>query len=333
MLADRSFAFVPRHGYPGYNRWRSTAERTKRMDHMPFSGNPLHRASNERKDEAWLEQLSEVEGSLFLPFWRLSPLTYHSDAPRLLWLDATIRGRADGAPAPVLLGIRDSIAHYAIDVSSLDEPLTVLGAEGAEFSETRGVALSLPREEAGIVAHARSLLDWHQRNRFCAACGCETAPQRGGSMRKCDACSAEHFPRTDPVVIMVVYRGNECLLGRRAGRPAGNFSALAGFIEQGETIEEAVRREVFEEVGLRIDEVTYFASQPWPFPSSLMIGCFARAASDDVQLDDDEIAEARWFSKAEARDAVAGRNPQLTLAGPVAIAYHLIKAWSESPDQ
>jgi NAD+ diphosphatase len=300
---------------------------------MPFSGNSLHRASNERKDEDWLAQLSEVEGSRYLPFWRLSALTHSSDSPRLLWLDPAVRRRVDVSTTPVLLGIRDNIAHYALDVSSLADPLTTLGVEGAEFSETRGIALSLPAEEAAIVAHARSLLDWHSRNRYCPACGAETHPQRGGAMRKCDACSAEHFPRTDPVVIMVVYRGNQCLLGRRSGRPSGNFSALAGFIEQGETIEEAVRREVFEEVGLRVDEVTYFASQPWPFPSSLMIGCFARAASDEVQLDDDEIAEARWFSKAEAREGVAGTNPNLTLAGPVAIAYHLIKAWSESPDQ
>ena len=303
------------------------------MDYMPFSGNPLHRASNERKDEAWLDQLSGVKENRYLPFWRLSALTHRSEAPRLLWLDAGVRDRIEGLPQPVLLGIRDDVAHYALDVSSLAEPMTALGVEGAEFSETRGIALSLPHEEAGIVAHARSLLDWHNRHRFCPVCGAETRPQRGGAMRVCNACSAEHFPRTDPVVIMVVWRGNECLLGRRNGRPTGNFSALAGFIEQGETIEEAVRREVYEEVGIRVDEVTYFASQPWPFPSSLMIGCFARAASDEVRLDDDEIAEARWFSKAEARGAVAGENPDLMLAGPVAIAYHLIKAWSESPDR
>jgi NAD+ diphosphatase len=200
--------------------------------------------------------------------------------------------------------------------------------DGALFSEVRGVAPALPIADAGIVAQARSLLDWHNRNRFCGACGSPTSIRKGGASRQCDGCSAEVFPRTDPVVIMVVWRGDRCLLGRRSGRPGGNYSCLAGYIDQGETIEEAVRREVMEEAGILVDEVQYHASQPWPFPSSLMIGCFAHAATEEVRLDDDELADARWFSREEVRRAVESPSETLTLPGPIAIAHHLLRDWA-----
>jgi NAD+ diphosphatase len=300
---------------------------------MPFSGNPLDRASNQRRDEAWIQRLLEAQDSRFLPFHRLNVLTHHSEQPGLLWLDSSARRHVDGDGSLLLLGVMDGAAHFAVDFSSLPDPIVDLGLEGATFSEARGIALELPPAEAGIVAHARSLLDWHNRNGFCSACGSPTRPKRAGGMRKCEACGAEHFPRTDPVVIMVVWRGDKCLLGRRPGRPAGNFSTLAGFIEQGETIEEAVRREVFEEVGVQVDDVAYYASQPWPFPSSLMIGCFAHATSDAYAIDEEEIAEARWFTREEVQQAVAAPSPDPGLIVPnqVAIAHHLLKAWSELP--
>ena len=146
-------------------------------------------------------------------------------------------------------------------------------------------------------------------------------------MRRCPRCEAQYFPRTDPVVIMVVWQGDRCLLGRRKGRAGGMFSAFAGFIDQGETIEDAVRREVAEEAGLVVDEVAYRASQPWPFPSSLMIGCFARATSREFQVDDEEIGEARWFSREELLQALDSPSPELAVPGPVAIAHHLIRDW------
>jgi NAD+ diphosphatase len=301
------------------------------MEYMPFSGNPLDRVSNEKKDETYPQGLLEDPNGRYLPFWRLSALTSNHGNTGLVWLDQLTRSKVNGAGETVLLGLRDGVPHFAFDLSANADALSDRDIEGAEFSETRGIALALSPQEAGIVAHARSLLDWHNRHRFCSTCGTLTAPRRGGSMRKCDACGAEHFPRTDPVVIMVVWRDDRCLLGRRPGRPAGNFSSLAGFIEQGETIEEAVRREVREEVGIEIDEVTYFASQPWPFPSNLMIGCFAHASSDDFVTDEDEIAEARWFTRQEVQDAVRGEAPEggLIIPNQVAIAHHLLKGWSE----
>src|SRR5688572_16638410 len=187
------------------------------MDYMPFAGNPLHRASNERRDDSWVGDLLLAESSRFLPFFKLSPLTQRSDARSLHWLDAASRAKLGPGENTILLGTQDGIAHFAIDLEV--DPIAELGLEGAEFSETRGVALDLPPQEAAIVAHARALLDWHRRHRFCPSCGSSTQPRRAGAMRKCDACSAEHFPRTDPVAIMVVWRGDRCLLGRRPGRP------------------------------------------------------------------------------------------------------------------
>jgi NAD+ diphosphatase len=294
---------------------------------MPFSGNPLDRASNQRHDDAWLEaQLAASEGR-FLAFSKLNVLSRGADAAELVWLDAEARVRIANGAVPLLLGVRDGVPHFVLDLPEVEDAAQ-LGLEGALFSEVRGLTLSLPPGDAGIVAHARALLDWHDRHRFCGRCGAPTAVRKGGGSRECESCGAEHFPRTDPVVIMVVWHGDRCLLGRRRGRPPGAYSALAGFVDQGETIEEAVRREVFEEVGVVVDDVEYHASQPWPFPSSLMIGCFAHAASEEVLLDDLEIEQATWFTREQVRDALLNPSEFLTIPGPIAIAHHLLRDWS-----
>jgi NAD+ diphosphatase len=293
---------------------------------MPFAANPLDRASNQRMDEAWLQQQRLAPTSRYLLLWKLNVLLT-TEQTTLAWLDGS-RIPAGMTPEPVLLGLLDGIAHYAVDVSAIDDPFHELELADVRWGEARSIATELPVPEAGIVAQARSLLDWHNRHCFCAACGGATEPGRGGSMRRCTICSTQHFPRTDPVVIMLVHDGDRALLGRRAGR-AGIFSTVAGFIEQGETIEDAVRREVEEEVGVKVSEVEYIASQPWPFPSSLMIGCFARAASTDIHVDEEEIAEARWFRREELRAAIAGQAADFAIPAPVAIAHHLIAEWCE----
>jgi NAD+ diphosphatase len=230
----------------------------------------------------------------------------------------------------VLLGLRVGVPHLAVDLTGLEEPLAALGIEGARFGEVRETAARLPYEETGIVAQARSLVDWHARHGYCPNCGQPTRPGEGGSMRSCGACKAQHFPRTDPVVIMAVWRDDRILLGRRRGGAGSFYSTLAGFIDQGETIEDAVRREVLEESGIVVDEVRYHTSQPWPFPSSLMIGCFAHATSFESQADDVEMEDVRWFTREEARRAVEAPGPELGFAipGAIAIAHHLIKAWA-----
>jgi NAD+ diphosphatase len=186
---------------------------------------------------------------------------------------------------------------------------------------------NLSREDLSIVAQARSLVHWHESHRFCAKCGAATVMQDAGYRRHCDACAADHFPRTDPVVIMAVTHKDRTLLGRQAAWPEGMFSSLAGFMEPGETIEDAVRREVHEEVGLDLRNVSYVASQPWPFPSSLMIGMIGEATNDKITIDHSEIETARWFEAAELRLMLKGKHPDgLTASRPDAIAWHLSHA-------
>jgi NAD+ diphosphatase len=299
-------------------------------EYIHFSGNPLDRASNQRHEASWVEQQLAAPTSRFLAFSKLEVLTHSSDAPQLLWLDAGQRALLETQAVPVLLGLRDGIAHFAFDVSDLTDPLAAIAIEGARFGEVRGLAPVLGAGDVGIIAQGRALIDWHNRHRFCGVCGSPTSPRKGGASRQCDSCGVEHFPRTDPVAIMVVWRDDRCLLGRRRGRPPGAFSCISGFIDQGETIEEAVRREVMEEVSAEVDDVVYHASQPWPFPSSLMIGCYAHAASDDFHADELEIEEARWFTRDEVREAIAGqpREGGLVLPGSFSIANRLLRDWS-----
>ena len=249
------------------------------------------------------------------------------------------------AGEPVLLGLDGGGARFAVDVSDLPEPVAAsfdLGSGpgsgpgsspgsspsfSVEFLGLRTAAPSLPAGDAAIAAQARSLVSWHERHPFCPACGAATRLRNGGSSRACPSCGAEHFPRTDPVVIVVVSRGDRALLGR-SGRFAGNlYSALAGFMEPGESVEEAVRREVAEEAGIRVGTVRYVFSQPWPFPASLMIGCLAEGLSEEIALDPEELEDARWFSRDELAEALAGRSDVLSVPQPLAIAHHLIRAW------
>ncbi len=187
------------------------------------------------------------------------------------------------------------------------------------------------REHLPSLAEAKSLLGWHMRHRFCSNCGAPTRPAQAGWRRDCAACGAEHFPRTDPVVIMLAINGEQCLLGRQARFARGMWSCLAGFVEPGETIEDAVRRETLEEVGIDCGRVSYFASQPWPFPMSLMIGCHAEALTTELKVDHSELEDARWFARDEVAAMMLRRHPDgLTATHPFAIAHHIIRAWLEA---
>jgi NAD+ diphosphatase len=192
------------------------------------------------------------------------------------------------------------------------------------------VASRLSPEDAAIAAQARHLVDWHSRHRFCPGCGHSTFSKDGGWSRLCGSCGSEHFPRTDPVVIMLVRDGERCLLGRQPNWPKPFHSALAGFVEPGETLEEAVRREVKEEAGLDVGAVHYHSSQPWPFPASLMLGCFADATTNEIVVDRSELEEAGWFERDEVRAALRRPSDRLAVPPRMAIAHQLLRAWIDS---
>jgi NAD+ diphosphatase len=285
-----------------------------------FTGASLDRADHLRSDTAALDALRAGSTARFVAFTDLRPIVdLSSGQPDLLWLTAS---EIPAASPWVFLGFRDAEACFAVSIPA-DVPLP------GEPIELRAAAAGMTHGDAAILSQARALLSWHQYHSHCSVCGADTRPAKGGYQRICEsaACQAQHFPRTDPVVIMLVIDGSRCLLGRQPKFPPGFYSSLAGFVEPGESIEEAVAREVFEESGIRVGRVRYVASQPWPFPSSLMIGCFAEAATTEIKIDSTELEDARWFTKADVRAALAGSGP-FNCPPPFAIAHNLLQAWA-----
>jgi NAD+ diphosphatase len=209
----------------------------------------------------------------------------------------------------------------------------LLTRQDVAVTELRGMAMQgiVPPNQLSAIAMAKSMVTWHQRHGYCANCGTRSVMKEAGWKRECPNCKAEHFPRTDPVVIMLVTSGDKCLLGRQRHFPAGMWSCLAGFVEAAETIEDAVRREIFEESGIRCTDVNYYMTQPWPYPSSLMIGCTARATNEDIIVDHVELEDCRWFDRAEATLMLKREHPD-GLAGPhpFAIAHHLVGRWLQT---
>jgi NAD+ diphosphatase len=287
--------------------------------------------------------------SLIIPFWQLKPLllpeVHEGDGPDAGWMRPDLMKDVRQGPGPtIFLGVKGPRAFFAMDLDPASEPekdgpLAGLG----EFTDIRMAGAVLPAGDAAIMAQAKALIDWHVRHRFCAQCGAETASADSGYKRTCASCNAEHFPRTDPVVIMLATDGSRALLGNGKGWPAKMFSTLAGFVEPGESIEEAVAREVFEETGVKVNDVTYHSTQPWPFPSSLMIGCMAHAATTEIVLDD-ELEQAVWFERDVVQAAVKAaeeasarglqrrgpRDAPLWVPPPMAVSHQLIKAWAFS---
>ena len=291
-----------------------------------FAGNPLDRAHHLRKDQATLDALQRSDTSRFLIFHQLKVAT--DAAGGLAWIPPN--ALPSELRSLVFLGLKNGRGHFA---ASLATQVTQSPIEA--FSDCRQAVAGLSVEDAGIVSQARAMLDWHQRNPYCAVCGKPSRSSRGGQIRECDNCNKHIFPRTDPVAIMLIQndvKGDFCLLGKSQGRMAQSnfYSALAGFVDQGESLEEAVRREVKEEAGVRVGQVSYHSSQPWPFPSSLMIGCHGIAINQDIVIDTEEMADVAWFDRTQVLSAIAGDNPDLRIPGPGAIAHHLIKAWANA---
>jgi NAD+ diphosphatase len=296
-----------------------------------FAGNPLDRVTQRRQDAGWVASLLEKPDTRVLPLHGLKPEIRHSSAVALAWQSvepwrpAIVQGSTT-----ILLGICDGRAYFAVDATAAETPMD----GDTTVMDARSVAAMIDGGEAAIVAEARSLIDWHARHRFCAQCGTPSVVASGGWMRNCPNCQVHHFPRVDPVVIMLAVKGERCLLGRGLRRPGARFSCLAGFMEPGETLEEAVRREVLEESGIRVRRVRYLASQPWPFPSSLMMGFLCEALSEEITIDPEEIAEARWFERDEVRAMVERSRSDdpipgvPTLPAPLAIGHQIARRWA-----
>ena len=289
---------------------------------MAFAGSPIDRADHIRTDDAALADLMNWRARVLMMDGLLPGVDDHGG---LVW-----GSLADVAPEAelVFLGLMDGKAHFA--------PVPPAGADGPAYAMPSAwqVMQLLSPPDLAIYGGARSLADWHARHRFCARCGAPTKLVKGGWQRHCDACGADHFPRTDPVTIMLVeHEANgeqRLLLGRQPRFPPKMYSALAGFVEPGETIEEAVAREIHEEAGVRVRDVRYIASQPWPFPSQLMIGCTSVADDPELTIDTTELEDARWFTRAEleeARAAGEAGTELLYFPRPFAIAHHLIAWW------
>ena len=310
-----------------------------------FAGGHLDRAGNARRNADWLAAQFDDPAARFLPMWQLKAPLQPNDTPSLNWVSrAQAQVSLDGANA-ILLGVDpQNVPYFAFEVvSDGDTP----PFPDIRYEEVRSIAPSIPRGDASLLAQARSLIDWHRRHGFCAVCGAPTRMADAGYVRRCSStgCGASHFPRTDPVVIMLIAHGDRCLVGRQQWFPNGFYSTLAGFMEPGESIEEAVRREVWEEAAIEVGEVRYHSSQPWPYPSSLMIGCIGEATTDQITVDEHELDDARWVDRdavKRAIDKVTAKafDPftevatpdesgefELLVPAPMAIAHQLMRAW------
>jgi NAD+ diphosphatase len=289
-----------------------------------LAGPYVDRASHLRADPAWFAAALSDPESRVLPVWNLRNLVLAGEAPRAAFLPLAELSVADRNESRlILLGRFEARSIFAYDLSGAEEPPT---PAGTRFEELRTVAALLPADEAGLLSYARAMIFWRRTHRFCGVCGAKTRPTRGGHVLVCTnpACGHDHFPRTDPAIIVLISDGERALLGRQAAWPEGRYSTIAGFVEPGESLEDAVAREVFEETGVQVDLIDYHSSQPWPFPSSLMLGFTAHAVTTQVQLRDQELEDARWFTRAE----LAAGYPKIP--PNVSISFRLIEHWFDA---
>ncbi len=320
----------------------------KRAEEVTFGGSALNRAAEWRGDAAALDAARRHPQAACLLLWRGKVLTQGERLDSLGWarMDHPLvqDGPGGALGEAILLGADDEGAPlFAADISDWEpegQDTASVGAfvdrseqqhpdlpEGYVFAELRRIMIRLSPREAELAATAKAIAGWHDTHRFCARCGAASRITQAGWQRTCPACGAHHFPRTDPVVIMLITHGDSVLMGRSPGWPEGMYSLLAGFVEPGETLEAAVRREVMEEAGVPVGAVSYLASQPWPFPASLMIGCAGEALSREITLDPVELEDAIWVPRDEMMDAFAGEHPRLMPARKGAIAQFLLQNW------
>ncbi|GHD98653.1 NUDIX hydrolase [Defluviimonas sp. 20V17] len=311
-------------------------------EEVTFGGSSMDRAAHLRGDEMAQARIWAQPEAQVLAFWRGKPLIGPEGLVRLPTDHPALQEAGHGA-LRIFLGCDGGAPVFALDLSAWQpENLEAAALDGfldrseqrhpalagdQAFAELRAVMTRLSPRDAELAATARALFAWHHSHGFCARCGAASEVSQAGWQRQCPACGAPHFPRTDPVVIMLITRGNKVLMGRSNGWPDRMYSLLAGFVEPGEPIEAAVRREVAEETGIRVGRVDYLASQPWPFPASLMIGCRGEALSDAITIDPHEIEDALWVPREEMLTAMAGSHPRITPARKGSIAHFLVSNW------
>ena len=294
-----------------------------------YAGLELDRVAERRSDTAWIESLFRDPASRLVPVWRSRNLVLEGETPEAVLLSTT---EVTVSASTMFLGLAGGTAYFAADFSPLEETsLTGLFTRG-KFIDLRAVGAIMDRQHGALLAYARGLAHWHSRHGFCANCGATTVAADGGHVRQCTnaPCNSQHFPRTDPAVIMLVTHGDKAFLARNKRFPFPMYSTLAGFVEPGESLEETVAREVYEESGLRVTDVRYQSSQPWPFPCSIMLGFRARALGTDFRVDGEELIDAGWFDRAHLRarhDPDKFRTPRGD-----SIARRLIDEWiAEQP--
>jgi NAD+ diphosphatase len=299
--------------------------------HLGYTESALERAAELRLDDAALQRLAtNSHACAYAVGGELVVMKQNSGLADPLFDMAEVRTLGETAEL-VFLGLTGGAGRFGIGLA----PATVEALKARNdllITDLRSIAVKglVAPEHLPPLAEAKAMLHWHARHRYCSNCGAKTNLACGGWKRECPGCHGEHFPRTDPVVIMLAVSGDRCLLGRSGRFAAAMYSCLAGFVEPGESIEDAVRRETLEEAGIRCGRVSYFRSQPWPFPMSLMIGCHAEALNHEIVVDRSELEDARWFSREEVALMLMRRHPDgLGTPPPVAIAHHIIRAWVE----
>jgi len=288
--------------------------------HNIFAGAFVDRSGHRRKDRRWLAEAFARTDACFAPVWRDRCLIT-GDPPRISLLGHESVDPLLSPDEVVFLGMFRERPAFAFRLDLDEAPF----ADDGEYHDLRYLGTVLPAEEANVVAHAIALIRWHSLQKFCSVCGAPTRMESGGNTRVCTdkACSIQFFPRVDPAIIVLVAHGDECLLGRQAHWPEGRYSTVAGFVEPGESLEDAVRREVLEETDVGIGAVHYHSSQPWPFPASLMLGFVAEATTREIRLNDGELEDARWFTRKECRSGFPKLPFQLS------IARRLVDDWLE----
>jgi NAD+ diphosphatase len=291
-----------------------------------FAGPYLDRIAHLRKDAAFVSTALAAATTRIVPVLESRVPVIRGEAG---WSAAFLRATdlvALDAGDPVLLGSFDDTTYFAVEVAQPEAVLDRLADGNARFEDLRLAGAQLPAQQAGVLAYARAMLHWRGRHRFCGACGAPTRLASAGHVQRCtdENCGIDHFPRLDPAIIVLVTDGERALLGRQAAWPAGRYSTIAGFVEPGESLEDAVVREVLEETGVVVLDAEYHSSQPWPFPSSLMIGYLARADAASVPRADEELEDVRWFTRDEIAAGHAGLPP------PQSVSYRLIEQWYDS---